>query len=86
MKFLMVSTIQDHDTMPKEFSRWWTAEDSKQFSALTTALATVQCSRAITRNFVDGKFTLGENIGDLGGINAAYDGLQLYLKKMETRA
>jgi endothelin-converting enzyme/putative endopeptidase len=27
---------------------------------------------------------LGENIGDLGGINAAYDGLQLYLKKMET--
>jgi endothelin-converting enzyme/putative endopeptidase len=29
---------------------------------------------------------LGENIGDLGGINAAYDGLQLYLKKMETRA
>jgi predicted metalloendopeptidase len=28
---------------------------------------------------------LGENIGDLGGINAAYDGLQLYLKKMETQ-
>jgi predicted metalloendopeptidase len=24
---------------------------------------------------------LGENIGDLGGINAAYDGLQLYLKE-----
>jgi putative endopeptidase len=24
---------------------------------------------------------LGENIGDLGGINAAYDGLQLYLKR-----
>jgi hypothetical protein len=32
-------TIQDHDTMPKEFSRLWTAEDSKQFSALS-ALAT----------------------------------------------
>jgi predicted metalloendopeptidase len=24
------------------------------------------------------------SIGDLGGVNAAYDGLQLYLKKMET--
>jgi predicted metalloendopeptidase len=54
----------------------------KTFSALTTAPCyAVQCSRAITRNFVDGKFTLGENIGDLGGINAAYDGLQLYLKE-----
>jgi endothelin-converting enzyme/putative endopeptidase len=67
----------------REF-RWWTAEDSKQFSALTTAFAPVQCSRAITRNFVDGKFTLGENI-DLGGINAAYDGLQLYLKENGNR-
>jgi endothelin-converting enzyme/putative endopeptidase len=28
---------------------------------------------------VDGKFTLGENIVT-GGVNAAYDGLQLYLK------
>jgi endothelin-converting enzyme/putative endopeptidase len=56
---------------------WWTAEDSKQFSAHYSSCYAVQCSRAITRNFVDGKFTLGENIGDLGGINA-YDGLQLY--------
>ena len=24
---------------------------------------------------------MGENIGDLGGVNAAYDGLQLYLKE-----
>jgi endothelin-converting enzyme/putative endopeptidase len=34
---------------------------------------------------VDTKFTLGENIGDLGGVNAAYDGLQLYLKKIKPR-
>jgi predicted metalloendopeptidase len=42
---------------------------------------TIQRIGAIARNFVDGKFTLGENIGDLGGVNAAYDGLQLYLKE-----
>jgi predicted metalloendopeptidase len=44
--------------------------DSRGFKTIfsaDTALLPVQCSRAITRNFVDGKFTLGENIGDLGG-------------------
>ena len=31
--------------------------------------------------YVDGKFTLGENIGDLGGVNAALDGLRIHLKE-----
>lgn len=61
---------------------WWTAEDSKQFAALTTALANQYSAlEPLPGTFVDGKFTLGENIGDLGGVNAAYDGLQLYLKE-----
>ena len=61
---------------------WWTAQDSKQFSELTTALANQYSAlEPIPGTFVDGKFTLGENIGDLGGINAAYDGLQLFLKE-----
>lgn len=61
---------------------WWTAEDLKQFTQLGTALADQYSAlEPLPGIHVDGKFTLGENIGDLGGINAAYDGLQLYLKK-----
>jgi endothelin-converting enzyme/putative endopeptidase len=61
---------------------WWTADDSKQFAALTGALADQYSAlEPLPGTFVDGKFTLGENIGDLGGVNAAYDGLQLYLKE-----
>ena len=61
---------------------WWTEEDLKQFTALTGALADQYSAlQPLPGIFVDGKFTLGENIGDLGGINAAYDGLQLYLKE-----
>lgn len=60
---------------------WWTADDLKQFTALTGALAAQYSElQPLPGTFVDGKFTLGENIGDLGGVNAAYDGLQLYLK------
>lgn len=61
---------------------WWTAEDLTQFTSLSGALADQYSAlQPLPGTFVDGKFTLGENIGDLGGINAAYDGLQLYLKE-----
>ncbi len=61
---------------------WWTAEDLKRFGDLTDALAKQYSAlEPLPGIFVDGKFTLGENIGDLGGINAAYDGLQLHLKE-----
>jgi predicted metalloendopeptidase len=61
---------------------WWTEADFKQFTDLGTALADQYSAlEPLPGIHVDGKFTLGENIGDLGGINAAYDGLQLYLKE-----
>ncbi len=60
---------------------WWTEDDLKQFTGLGGALADQYSSlEPLPNTFVDGKFTLGENIGDLGGVNAAYDGLQLYFK------
>ena len=61
---------------------WWTEDDLKQFTGLGGALAAQYSAlEPLPGTFVDGKFTLGENIGDLGGINAAYDGLQIFLKQ-----
>jgi predicted metalloendopeptidase len=60
---------------------WWSDEDLKQFTGLGSALADQYSAlEPLPGIFVDGKFTLGENIGDLGGVNAAFDGLQIYLK------
>ncbi|RZJ27532.1 MAG: M13 family peptidase, partial [Flavobacterium sp.] len=61
---------------------WWSDEDLKQFTTLGNALADQYSAlEPLPGVHVDGHFTLGENIGDLGGINAAYDGLQLHLKQ-----
>jgi len=59
-------------------NNWWTDEDLKQFEALGNSLAAQYSSiEVLPETFINGKFTLGENIGDLGGVNAAYDALQL---------
>jgi predicted metalloendopeptidase len=61
---------------------WWSDEDLKKFTALGGALADQYSAiEPVPGSHIDGKFTLGENIGDLGGVNAAYDGLQMYLKQ-----
>ena len=61
---------------------WWTPADLQQFTTLGKALATQYSAlQPFNGIYVDGDFTLGENIGDLGGITAAYDGLKLYLAK-----
>jgi len=61
---------------------WWSDQDLEQFTGLGGALADQYSKlQPLPGIYVDGKFTLGENIGDLGGVNAAYDGLELYLKE-----
>ena len=61
---------------------WWSDEDLKQFTELGGALASQYSNlQPLPGIYVDGKFTLGENIGDLGGVNAAFDGLQIHLKE-----
>ncbi len=61
---------------------WWSDEDLEKFTKLGGSLANqYSLLQPLPGIYVNGEFTLGENIGDLGGVNAAYDGLQLHLKQ-----
>ena len=62
-------------------NNWWTESDRKNFDAKVGQLAAQYDKyEPVKGSFVNGKFTSGENIGDLGGINVAYTALQMYLK------
>ena len=64
---------------------WWTEKDLERFNKLGEKLAN-QFSEieVLPGNFINGKFTLGENIGDLGGLRAAYDAYKIYKKNNKT--
>ena len=63
-------------------NNWWTESDLKEFEKRGNALAEQYSSLEVLDGvFINGKFTLGENIGDLGGVLGAYDGLQLHIKE-----
>ena len=60
---------------------WWTAEDKANFEKATKALAAQYSTyEPVKGTFVNGEFTNGENIADLGGVNISYDALQMYIK------
>ena len=63
---------------------WWTPQDKKAFDERTAALVKQYDSYAPIPGkpdlHVNGKLTLGEDIGDLGGLNIAYTALQAALK------
>lgn len=62
-------------------NNWWTDSDRKNFDAKVAQLAAQYDKfEPVKGSFINGKFTSGENIGDLGGVAVAYDALQMYLK------
>ncbi|MGE8251041.1 MAG: M13 family metallopeptidase [Stenotrophomonas sepilia] len=64
------------------FDNWWTDADRKAFTERTDQLvAQFDGYEAVPGVNVKGKLTLGENIGDLGGLTVAYDALQMALKE-----
>lgn len=61
---------------------WWTAQDKKNFDARTKVLADWFSSFYVLPGMkVNGKQTLGENIGDNGGLNIAFRALQNSMKE-----
>ena len=62
---------------------WWTAEDRKNFEQRAECVARQFGGYKVADGlFVNGLLTLGENIGDLGGLNVAFDA---YMKSLEGR-
>ena len=67
---------------------WWTSEDREAFEKLTGKLVDQFNplipkgleQRGLTAQHVNGRFTLGENIGDLGGLGIAVVAYRLYLE------
>ncbi len=64
---------------------WWSKVDRTKFDARTAKLVQQFNDYTPIKDqpdaHVNGKLTLGENIADLGGLNVAYDALQVALKQ-----
>jgi len=64
-----------------KLSDWWTAEDTEKFDVRKNKLAAQFDSFvAIDDIHVNGQFTSGENIGDLGGLAIAYKAYKMSLE------
>ncbi|MGN6654656.1 MAG: M13 family metallopeptidase [Rhodanobacter sp.] len=69
---------------------WWSKADRDKFDARTAKLVQQFNDYTPIKDkpdaHVNGKLTLGENIADLGGLNVAYDALQVALKQHPAEA
>lgn len=65
---------------------WWTKEDADAFTARATKLVDQFNGYEVLPGLkVNGAQTLGENIGDLGGVTIAYEALQRSLRGRERK-
>ena len=63
---------------------WWTDEDRARFDTRTKALGAQYAGYCpLEGQCVNGQLTMGENIGDLGGLSMAYTAYKLSLKGKE---
>lgn len=63
-------------------NNWWTETDKKNFEARTTVLADYFDQIEVAPNvFANGRFTLGENIADYGGVQISYQAFQQAMKE-----
>lgn len=61
---------------------WWGEDDLRKFREKSILLVEqFNAYEPLEGVKVNGRFTLGENIGDLGGISVAYDGLQRFFEE-----
>lgn len=59
---------------------WWNADDVRRFNALTDALAAQYNAFSPLEGItVNGRLTLGENIGDVGGLQVAHQAYMIHL-------
>jgi endothelin-converting enzyme/putative endopeptidase len=57
---------------------WWSAQSAERFTALTARLKAQYDAFETAGQHVNGQLTMGENIGDLGGLEMAYAAYQRY--------
>jgi putative endopeptidase len=64
------------------FANWWTEADNTAFQALNDkVVAEYNKVEVLPDLFVDGQLTVTENVADMGGLQAAFDALQLALQQ-----
>ena len=65
---------------------WWNERDAAEFNRRADQLvAQFDGYEAVPGHFVNGRFTLGENIGDLGGVMIAYEAYKMQLNGQEDK-